>query len=287
MSARLALAVLGHIYAQARSLEGPSSRHLSQGATLVTPFAGPFQNVQGHLTQGSSLTRRSGTPVWKRVTPGRGFASLTTVGRRPLDPELGVPTEVRQRSLTALSLNHPAQLAIQRLAQEQPGLNIHELAARLALSRSATRYHLRSLVRSGKILTKRQGHHLLHFPGNMNASQRTAVSLLRINSVRLVVEKLVATPTIQPAPLAAELGVSARSVRRSIKMLVRAGLAITDVSTQLGSQRVTLHPDARLAYVMHCKEIGVKAIEEPVAPASAWIVPVEALLSFLAALVAA
>lgn len=139
-----------------------------------------------------------------------------------------------------------------RLIAEQPGLDLKELADALGFSRSTVAYHVRRL--GPRVVTIRQGRHRLHFSSSMHSMQRQAIALLRIWSVRFLVEAAIREKVIDPHALAQEKGISGRSVRRSIRMLVDAGLAQDHPDEKIrGARRLDLHPHTRLAWSIWCR----------------------------------
>lgn len=150
----------------------------------------------------------------------------------------------------------PQRQALFKLIEEQPGLNIRELAATLQVARSTARYHLTRLNKADMVATLRLGHHQLIFAKSTTPPRRTAIALLRVASIRALVEAVEATPTFEPAALARQLEISARSVRRSLRTLERAGL-VTDepIARARGAHRILLHPDLRFSFVHWFKEI--------------------------------
>lgn len=292
---RIALAVLGHLLvhglppaagAQSRPAGVNGARlgpwMTSQGGGAIFspgpgPLQGPGELLRGRPFRPNSLlaARRWGT----FVAPRPQGPATTNAG---LGTSLLGTTHLPVRLASPNGSTHPARLVLLRVAEEQPGLNIHEIARRLQLSRGATRYHLRGLIREGRIVTQRQGHHLLHFRGSMPPLQRRAVALLRIASVRSLVEALVRDSLVQPSALARQLGFSARSVRRGIKMLIRVGLARQDVEPGgKSAQRVALHPDARIAWVLWCKGSEEGPSSRPTSVSPAWVMSLETLFAYL------
>lgn len=198
-----------------------------------------------------------------------------TGGRSSLDETHAVPTrQVGQNGAASrngssgkpspsikgyLSLNgvgNPQREKLLKVIEEQPGLNIWEVAKRMRLSRGATRHHLRRLIRSGHVVTIRQGHHLLHFSNAMPPRRREAVALLRVGSIRALVEYILEQEAVvKPSVVAERLGISRRSLRRSIKMLANADLVESQpVEGVRGARRLELHPDVAVAWVLWCAQ---------------------------------
>lgn len=111
-------------------------------------------------------------------------------------------------------------------------------------------------MKLGKVVTRRQGHHVLHFASTLPTIQRKAVCLLRISSVRSIVEIVAEEgPVVRVADVAERLGITRRSARRSIKMLTSETLAEdASVEGERGARKITLHPDTRIAWVLWFQE---------------------------------
>ncbi len=150
----------------------------------------------------------------------------------------------------------PQRQTLFRLIEEQPGLNIRELAALLRVARSTARYHLTRLTHADMVATQRLGHHQLIFVKATPPARRKAIALLRVASIRALVAEVETSPTFEPAALARQLGISARSVRRSLRILEREGL-VTDepIAHARGVHRILLHPDLRFSFVHWFKEV--------------------------------
>ncbi|HEX2066154.1 MAG TPA: winged helix-turn-helix transcriptional regulator [Candidatus Thermoplasmatota archaeon] len=132
---------------------------------------------------------------------------------------------------------------------EHPGLNLQELADAVGIQRTAALYHVRRMVREAVVVTQRHGPHLLHFPSAMPREQRTALSLLRVPSVRAVALALHHDPGLSHGALAAKLDTTVRTVRRAMRTLQSNGLLRIEEASQ-GSGRIAhLHPELRLLLV--------------------------------------
>lgn len=174
--------------------------------------------------------------VWKPVPNGQREGPLRT----PPGPGLGSPS-------------HPENLnrrAMYRFIVDHPGLNLQELADAVGIQRTAALYHVRRMVREARVVTQRHGPHLLHFPSDMPREQRTALSLLRIPSVRAVALELHRDPKLSPGALAAKLDTTVRTVRRALRALQSNGLLRIEETPSPQSGRVAhLHPELRILLV--------------------------------------
>lgn len=296
---RVALAVLGHLLVHGMPPSGERSISAPGRATV------PSQRFSGGKAGGyrGLLPRTPGAQTnggWNGAFPfpANPFQASNQAGGPPFAARGGMasvnggeswapaPRQSPVRLAPPNGVDHLARVELLRLAREQPGLNIHEMARQLGLSRGATRYHLRVLIRHGRMVTQRQGHHLLHFAAAMPPLRRRAVALLRIGSLRAIVGALVQDRTLRPSALARHLGMSARSVRRGINTLAKTGLALQHKDPRGRGQDVELHPDARIAWVLWCKDAGQGEAAPEAREAPAWVFSLETvLLSLISRLV--
>lgn len=178
--------------------------------------------------------------------------------------------------------DEPQRASLMRLIEEQPGLDLKELSDLMGLSRSTVVYHIRRL--GSRVVTIRQGRYSLHFAASMPSTQRRAIALLRIWSVRFLVEQAIHDKAIEPALIAQEKGISKRSVRRSIRMLVEAGLARDhkdDLGRLRGVRHIDLHPDARLAWSLWCRDEDSAHQIEPLRKSPGWVLLLPPGLAFV------
>lgn len=177
-------------------------------------------------------------------------------GSTPAAEPSSAPSPIINNYVTTNGVKSPQRLKLLQIIQDQPGLNIRELTQYTQLTRSSTRYHLRRLIQAGKVVTERQGHHVLHFSAAMSKKRRKAVCLLRVASVFSLVEMVTTEgPVIRVSELANRLEISRRSARRSIKMLTKAELASDEsVDAAKGARRITLSSEMRVAWVLWYKD---------------------------------
>ncbi len=208
-------------------------------------------------------------------------------GQRPstfgtIAVELGGVGPLNGDARTPPALDNPHQERLYRLVEEAPGLNINELAEDMEISRGSTRYHLRRLLKRGLVVAHRHGHNRFHFASNMPVMRRRAVFLLRLPTIRALVELALADDHLRTADLADALGVSARSVRRNLKVLEKAGLLeCHQVKNRRGAYDATFHPDLRIAWVLYCKDAGFRRLR-PLRKAPALILGLEFLFGLFA-----
>jgi predicted transcriptional regulator len=138
----------------------------------------------------------------------------------------------------------PRRRRILETLRERPGLNLDEVALAIGTARTAAKYHLRSLELLGLVSRVRQGRHLLHFPSETPALERTMLCLVRVPSVRALAEALFVNPGHPRDRLAEDLDVNVRTVRRAVRQLTRSGLA--RVQAFPDGQHVVLHPRLRV-----------------------------------------
>lgn len=178
------------------------------------------------------LDRPAGLPAG---TPAPVTEDLDTLLRRAqlnghVDRHVKVPLTARQREVLTL-------------VNDEPALNIRELADRLKVHRTAAKHHVSSLRARGLIQTHRQGRHVLHFTNWMPAHERAALAAMRIGSVRAVVAAAYDAPGIAAGELPNRVGLKPRTVRASLRLLRHAGLV--HLERTAGSRGAIVHLDHR------------------------------------------
>lgn len=198
-------------------------------------------------------------------------------------------TLLRQRPGAGPEEPLPPVGRILQTIEETPGLSIEEVADCVALSRSTVRYHIDRLSADHLVVIQRQGNHRLHFPVSMPRMRRKALTLLRIGSVRSVVDAVMQsvggdppgpTARFRTVAIAEETGVSARSVYRCVRTLERAGLAELTPTGTRGAYLMSVHPDLRIAWVFYAKDAA--RAPRPLRTAPAWLLVFELLLGKMA-----
>lgn len=155
----------------------------------------------------------------------------------------GLPRNGSLERLVSQRFGPKAQLVV-RILHDQPGLNIDELATRMGVRRTAANHHVRVLEREGLVVRVRQARHQLHFAGDTTGFERGMLCALRVPSVQDVARLLFGGAPPASAPLAAKLGVSARTVRRALRLLASQGLL--RVEDRDGARIGHLHPALRV-----------------------------------------
>lgn len=180
------------------------------------------------------------------------------------------------------SIDSVRRKKIIHLLEEQPGLSIDELADAFNISRGTIRHHLQLLIRQGNVAAYRQGNRRLHFTTQMSPMRRKAIYLLRIGSIRSVVNETVDYPRFRLSQVAQQIGLSPRSVRRALQMLEKAGLIEwRSSSKQKGVREVVFHPELRVAWALYIKDAG-RAEFRAFHKHPSWFLGIGALLGKLA-----
>lgn len=236
----------------------------------------PAEHVQGngvanHADWGVAPNgSASATPAHWDAVPTNGMTSA------------GPSTYDAASARRAEDLDNPLQQRLYRLIEEAPGLNINELADEVGMSRSSSRYHLGRLMKEGLVVTHRQGHNRFHFAASMPVMRRKAVFLLRLGTIRSLVDTTIEDGNLRTADFAEMLGISPRSVRRNLKLLEREGLArCHPVKNDRGAYHFSFHPDLRVAWVLYCKD-AERSTMRPLGKAPAIIVGLELLFGSFA-----
>lgn len=199
-------------------------------------------------------------------------------------------TTLRQRPPLGPEEPLPPVGRILQTIEETPGLSIEEVADRVALSRSTVRYHIDRLSSDRLVVIQRQGNHRLHFPASMPRMRCRALTLLRLGSIRSVVDAVMQpvgtsdppgpTTRFRTATIADETGVGVRSVYRCVRTLERAGLAEMTPTGTRGSYFMAVHPELRIAWVFYAKDAA--RAPRPLRAAPAWLLVFEMLLGKMA-----
>lgn len=129
---------------------------------------------------------------------------------------------------------------------ENPARNLQELADAVGIRRTAVGYHVRRMVRAGLVVTQRQRRNILHFHVSMPRAHRTALALLRVESIRRVVLELYRDPHVQWPELAERLETTVRTVQRAIRALQGEQLLEIEKAGDPPLQTVHFHPLLRV-----------------------------------------
>lgn len=120
--------------------------------------------------------------------------------------------------------SHPLRRDILEVVARNPGTNISELCARLGSRWGTVQHHLRLLVSAGLVQTVMQGRSRCLFRGQTPADQNYRIALLRRKRLLELVKAVVREPGRIQRELARELGMTRKVLRRSVDLLVQAGL---------------------------------------------------------------
>jgi predicted transcriptional regulator len=133
------------------------------------------------------------------------------------------------------------------MVRDHPGLSLQEIANGMALTRTATTYHVRRLQKQGEIRTMRQGRTVRHFPPSVSApAHQRMLGTLRLRMARAVVHRLAQDPTASWRSLARDLEIAPHTVRWHVKRLEESGL-INVLKDEEGGHRVNFHAELRAA----------------------------------------
>lgn len=142
---------------------------------------------------------------------------------------------------TSERTDHPTRSRLLHLIRRHPGLTIQDLADLTNVERTTVQYHTRKLEQERLISCRCQGRNRLHFPAGMDRSLRRAMTLMYVDSIRLLVERLLQDPEmVSPKALADRLQVSTRTVRRGLNRLKDADLI--EVESRDDGKIAKLHP---------------------------------------------
>ncbi|HLE46889.1 MAG TPA: winged helix-turn-helix transcriptional regulator, partial [Candidatus Thermoplasmatota archaeon] len=117
-----------------------------------------------------------------------------------------------------------ARHAILATIAKNPGTSISELRKVLGVGWGTVQHHLRLLVAAGFIRTVTEGRCRRLFPAEAPAEQSYRVALLRRARILELAKAVIGAPGRIQRELARELGMSRKTMRRSVDLLVDAGL---------------------------------------------------------------
>jgi predicted transcriptional regulator len=139
-------------------------------------------------------------------------------------------------------LQHETRGDMLRLLQQEPGLSLGEVCARVKLARGPTQWHLDKLERNGYLTRVRHGGETLFFPRALPPQQTRALAALRHPSRRALLQLASQAQGLRPSEAARELGLQPPTIRHHARELLDLGLlaqhgderAVRYVPTQAG-----------------------------------------------------
>lgn len=151
---------------------------------------------------------------------------------------------------------------ILHLVRENPGICIQELADLMHLARNAIVYHLRRLVRAGQVSATRHGRRTSYFGLDIAAKiVRDAHTIMRLRTVRCVLENLRTNPTLGWRTLAKRLKLTPHTIRWHVARLEQAGLLHVDRRPD-GAHHATIPGEVEVVF-RRTSPAGANTVEVP------------------------
>ncbi|MBI2077273.1 MAG: helix-turn-helix domain-containing protein [Euryarchaeota archaeon] len=119
---------------------------------------------------------------------------------------------------------HPVRRTILATIAASPGTSISELRTSLGAGWGTVQHHLRLLVEARLVRAVTEGRCRRLFPAEAPAEQSYRIALLRRARILELAKAVVGAPGRIQRELARELGMSRKMIRRSVDLLVDAGL---------------------------------------------------------------
>lgn len=108
----------------------------------------------------------------------------------------------------------------------EPGLGVHAIAQKAAVSYSTATYHLERLVAAGMIVMTPDGNKLCYYKngGAFTEAERKILPLVKNEEASRLLEAILDSPGTYRAELASRLGVTATTINWHLRRLREAGL---------------------------------------------------------------
>jgi len=136
----------------------------------------------------------------------------------------GAPKGRVRGTLTMRRPEGETQAMLHALVEQEPGLSVDVVAARMGLSSSTAAYHVRHLCRERRLVAERFGRALALFPANRGWTPERRNEAMLPPLVRQVVAAI-GGEELRARELAARLpSAGVRSVQEAVRMAVRLGL---------------------------------------------------------------
>lgn len=109
-----------------------------------------------------------------------------------------------------------------------PGIHFNELVRRLELAPGQVQYHVKRLVREDRIVREACFGRTHHFPCGVDGADRQVIALLRRETPRAIVTKVLEVDSIERRALAADLDLAESTVSYHLDRLEEAGVIDID-----------------------------------------------------------
>ena len=131
---------------------------------------------------------------------------------------------------------------IRNCVSREPGIHFNEILRRLDIATGQTQYHLRRLVRSGKLEKVSVAGRTHYYPPTFSPWERQAIALLRRETTREIVLFLLRNEPSAPGKIAERLDLARSTIEWHLSRLVEHDI-VSKERAESGSQVVTLTDD--------------------------------------------
>jgi len=136
---------------------------------------------------------------------------------------------------------------IRNCVSREPGIHFNEILRRLDIATGQTQYHLRRLVRSGKLEKVSVAGRTHYYPPTFSPWERQAIALLRRETTREIVLFLLRTDVAAPGEMAEQLDLARSTVEWHLSRLIEHNIARKE-RVESSSRVVVTLPDDQSVY---------------------------------------
>lgn len=111
---------------------------------------------------------------------------------------------------------------------QEPGIHFNEITRELGIATGQTQYHLRKLVRAGKLQKESIAGRTHYYLPTFSSWERRAIALLRRESTRELVFFLLRNDPVAPAEIAEQLGLARSTIEWHLSRLIRNDMVRKD-----------------------------------------------------------
>jgi predicted transcriptional regulator len=130
----------------------------------------------------------------------------------------------------------------------EPGIHFNDITRELDIASGQTQYHLRKLVRSGKVDKEAVAGRTHYYPPTYSPWERQAIALLRRETTREIVLFLLRNDSVAPATIAEQLDLARSTVEWHLSRLVEHDIARKEQPETTSSRVVVSLVDDQTMY---------------------------------------
>ena len=112
-----------------------------------------------------------------------------------------------------------------------PGVHLRELQRLLGTSYNTTRHHVEMLTRDGELVCQKETHYTRLYPTQVRDKEKTAYSITRNKTTRIILELIAANPRLTAKEIARNAGLAKSTVSEHLHILLQAHL-VASTSTE-------------------------------------------------------